>query len=129
MSNSTVCNITVSIKKTRLTLVKQVDKLSDTLHVCKEKAPVSKQHETYVGLFQQSTEEWVYVCLSSSSKSLVDSYLCVNVMKVLLGVSKRNAPRDVCVFVHARSSVAMSVCMCVSSSLSSRQLLHVYVCI
>ena len=37
--------------------------------------------------------------------------------------AKTDAPRDECVFVHVRASLGMGVCMCVSSSLSSRQLL------
>ena len=57
--------------------------------------------------------ECVYVYLSSSTKPPVDSYLSVYVMKALLEVAKRGAPRDIYVFVHARLRVDMGVCMSV----------------
>ena len=57
----------------------------------------------------------VYVCQSSSTKSIVDSY--VYVMEALLEVLTRGVPRNVCEFFQARSSMGISACL--SSSLSS----------
>ena len=73
----------------------------------------------------------VYVCLSSSTTSTVDSYLCVYAMKEFREVFKRDAPRNVCVFVHARSSVGMGMWVChlhypVCSYLCA--CMYVYVC-
>ena len=42
-----------------------------------------------------------YVCLSSTTKSPVDGYLCVFVMEELLEVLKRGTPRDVAKCVYA----------------------------
>ena len=51
-----------------------------------------------------------YVRVSSSTKSQVDSSLCVYIMDALQEVLKRGAPRDVCVLVHARLSMGIDVC-------------------
>ena len=66
----------------------------------------------YVCLRKQPSEGTaVCMCVinSSSIKFPADSYLYVNVMKELVEVFTRDAPRAVCVFVHARSSVGMDV--------------------
>ena len=75
------------------------------------------------------------MCVSSSTKSPVDSYLCVC---VCVCVCYQSTPgravnaRTICVCVraHVRLRVGMSVCMCVcpASSLSCQQLL-VCVCV
>ena len=70
------------------------------------------------------------VCVSSLTKSIVDSYLSVYVLEAILEVITRGAPRNVRVVVHARSRVGMDVCIrvCLPFLVSSRQLL-VFVCI
>ena len=71
-------------------------------------------------------ECYINVCLSSSTKSPLDNYLCVFVVKLLREVFKRGASRVACVFVHARSSMGMGMCtanVCMPSSPSSRKLL------
>ena len=52
------------------------------------------------------------VCVSSSTKSSVDSYLCVYVMNALKGF--REARPEIYVSAHARSKVGTGVCMYVS---------------
>ena len=55
--------------------------------------------------------------------------LAVHVMEALLEGPKKGGPRDVCVCMHAISSVGVSVCMPILFTLPfSRQLL-VYVCV
>ena len=58
--------------------------------------------------------------------------LILYVIEVLLEVLKRGAPRDVGVFVHARLSVGIGVCMCVRlnlhSPVDSYLCMYVYVC-
>ena len=49
--------------------------------------------------------------------------LSVHVMVAILEVLIKVGPRDVRVFVHARSRMGMSVCMCLPFPVSTRQLL------
>ena len=124
MSHSTVCNTTVSTKKTHCTLVKQVHKLRVTPHACKGNAPVTVKKYVFV---QAINRGHGYGCVSPSTKSPVDNYLCVCVyvcvMLALRDVIEDARPRCVCAFVHSyvRSRVGMGVCMCVrpASSLLS----------
>ena len=69
------------------------------------------------------------MCVSSSTKSPVDSYLCV-CYRSTPGRAVNARTRCVCVRAHIRLRVGMSVCMCVcpASSLSRQQLL-VCVCV
>ena len=69
-----------------------------------------------------------YVCLSSSTKPPVDSYLSVYVMEALMEVLTRGTLRDVCVFVHARSRVGMGVCMCLCLPFPTFQNSYLCVC-
>ena len=80
------------------------------LRACKEIAPVSVKAKCL--LMQAIKNEYVcvYTCLSSSAKSAVDNYLYVYVIEAILEVVTRSAPRDVCVFVHAKSKVGIGVC-------------------
>ena len=117
MSHSTVCNTTVSTKKTRRTLVKKKRQLHVTPHEWKGNAPVNMK-EKYV--FVQAIKRGhgygcVYVCVSSLNKSPVHSYVCVSVCVCVWvcvsvcacngsapGSAIKEAHRDVCVcvFVH-----------------------------
>ena len=67
----------------------------------------------------------VYVCLTSSTKSPVDSYLSVYVIVALLHILKRSVPRDVCVFIQPTLRVGMGMCMhvCLAFPFSSKQIL------
>ena len=64
MSHSTACNTTVSTKKTRPTLKKYVRKLRETLHACKENAPVSVKEEctTRYTCVCANNQAWVWLC-------------------------------------------------------------------
>ena len=75
MSHSTVCNTTVSTKKTLRTRVKWVRKLHVTPDARKGNAPVNMK-EKYVSV-QAIKRGHGYGCVSSSTNSPVDSYLCV----------------------------------------------------
>ena len=120
---------TVSTKKTRFTLVKQVQKLRVTLHACKRKRFCKSERKMCI-CAKVIKRGSVYVGLSSSTKSPVDSYLCVYVMEALLEVIKWGAPRDVAMCVYARELKPRYGCVsarvCLSSSLSNRQL---FVCV
>ena len=108
----------------RLIPHKQVRKLRVTLYACNASVSVKEERTmrcNCVCAINQERVGCVYVDLSSWTKSPVVSYLYAYVMEALLKVLKKGAPQNVCVYVHARSSVGMGVC--VSSSLSSRQLL------
>ena len=109
MPHSTVCNMTVSTKKTRPTLVKLVCKLCVMLHACKGNAPVSVK-DTYV--FVQAIQRGygygrVYMCVCHHQPNIVSVY----VMEVILKVLTVGAPRDACVFLHVRSRVGVGVCI------------------
>ena len=52
------------------------------------------------------------VCLSSSTNSPVDSYLCVYVIEALLKALKTDVPRDVAMCVIKSSHGCVYVCVC-----------------
>ena len=109
-----ICNTAVSFKKIHPTLVKYVQKLRVTLHACKGNAPVSvkKYAPRGVGVFVQRNQQWVWVGEFVSVINQISSrQLLVCATEALLEVLKRNAPRYVCAFKHARSRVGMGVCV------------------
>ena len=68
------------------------------------------------------------VCVSYQQPNLLSVYKMKAILEVLI-----KAPRDVCVFVHARSRVGMDMCMrvCLQFPISTRQLLvclYGYIC-
>ena len=80
---------------------------------------------------QWSVDIGVCMCVSSSTKSPVDSFVCVCVCyQSTPGRAVYARTICVCVRAHVRLRVGMSVCMCVcpASSLSRQQLL-VCVCV
>ena len=73
MSHSTVCNTTVSTKKTLRILMKQVRQLHVTPHACKGNAPVN-MNEKYVCA---SNQAWAWVCVIINQLSSRQLLVCV----------------------------------------------------
>ena len=97
VSYSTVCNTTVSTKKTRRTLMKQVRKLRVKPHVCEGNAPVSvKKNYVFVQAIKRGRGHGHRcMCVSSSTKSPLDKCVCVRVcvMEAFLEVVQEASPR------------------------------------
>ena len=71
----------------------------------------------------------VFMCVSSSTKSSVDSYLCMYVIEALSEVLKKGTPQNVFVFVHVRSRVGMGMYVCMSVIFTLQETaIFVYAC-
>ena len=101
MSHNAVCNTTVSTKKIRPTLVKQVRKLCVALHACKGNSPVSVKEECVLVQAIKCGYGCVYVSVTFNQISSRRLLVCICVIEVL----KRGALRDVAMCVYVWVSV------------------------
>ena len=69
MSHSTVCNTTVSIKKTRRTLAKYVRNLRVTPHACERNAPISVKKYVFVQAIKRG-HGYICVCVCHHQPNL-----------------------------------------------------------
>ena len=101
MSYSTVCN-TISAKKTRIILMKQVCKLYVTLHACKVIVPVSVEE-------QRTTR---CMCACATNQARVNVWICVGVSVFINPIStKQLFVYVMLVLLEARPKMYVCLCM------------------